>query len=100
MNKQRIRIGFIGLKPESHWAATAHLPALKALSDDFEIVGVANSNAESSRRTANALGLRHAFESVEELATSPDVDLVVVTVKVPHHFELVKPAVIGGKHGY
>lgn len=95
-----IRIGFIGLNPDSHWAATAHLPALKALSDKFTIVGVANSTPESSRRTAEALGLAYAFDSVDALVNSPEIDLVVVTVKVPHHLELVTAALEAGKHIY
>lgn len=95
-----IRVGFIGLNPDSHWAATAHLPALKALGDRFEIVGVANSSIESSRRTASTLGLSRAFADVAELVASPEVDLVVVTVKVPYHLELVTAALDAGKHVY
>jgi len=37
---------------------------------------------------------------VAELVTSPDVDVVTVTVKVPHHLELVKAALEAGKHVY
>jgi predicted dehydrogenase len=32
-----------------------------------------------------------AFGTVAELVSSPDVDIVTVTVKVPHHFELWGP---------
>ncbi|GAB6904262.1 putative oxidoreductase [Desulfosarcina cetonica] len=95
-----IRVGFIGLNPDSHWAATAHVPALKSLSDKYTIVGVANSTPESARRTAEALGLPYAFESVDELVHSKKVDLVTVTVKVPHHLELVTAALEAGKHVY
>lgn len=38
-----VKVGFIGLNPDSHWASTAHVPALTSLPDDFEIAGVANS---------------------------------------------------------
>ncbi|MDP0499908.1 MAG: Gfo/Idh/MocA family oxidoreductase [Verrucomicrobiota bacterium JB022] len=100
MKNGSIRVGFIGLNPDSHWAATAHLPALKALGERYEIVGAANSSPESSQRTAKALGLRHAFVNAQELVTSPEVDLVVVTVKVPHHLELVTAALEAGKHVY
>lgn len=93
-----IRVAFIGLNPDSHWAAAAHLPALAALADRFEIVGVANSSLASAQRSAQALGLRHAFADADALVASPDVDLVVVTVKVPHHFELVRRALEAGKH--
>lgn len=98
--EQKIRVGFIGLNPDTQWAATAHLPALRALADDFEIVGVANSTPESARRTAEALSLEHAFASAEALIASPEIDVVVVTVKVPHHLELVSAALNAGKHVY
>ncbi len=97
MNK-KINVGFIGLNPDSHWAQMAHLPALKFLSDDYEIIGVANSTYESAKRTKDALGLKYAFESPDALVMSDEVDLVVVTVKVPYHYELVKKALQQGKH--
>ena len=96
----KIRIGFIGLNPESHWAATAHVPALQSLKDKFTIMGVANSTAESACRTAEALQLPYAFNNVDELVHSPKIDLVVVTVKVPYHLELVTAALEAGKHVY
>ena len=34
---KRIRVGIIGANPDRGWAAQAHIPALKSLSDDFEI---------------------------------------------------------------
>lgn len=95
-----IRIGFIGLNPDSHWAATAHVPAIKSLGDKYTIVGVANSTPESARRTAEALKLPYAFINVDELVHSPDIDLVTVTVKVPYHLELVTGALEAGKHVY
>lgn len=98
MSNNRIRVGFIGLNPDSHWAATAHLPALRSLSDSYEIVGVANSTAESANRTAKALNLPHAFATPQELVQSDEIDLVVVTVKVPYHYELVSAALEAGKH--
>lgn len=100
MENKKIRVGFIGLNPNSHWAATAHIPALQALSDDFEIIGVANRSLESAKATAAAFNLPFAFANAGELIASPKVDLVVVTVKVPHHFELVQAALNAGKHVY
>ena len=94
----KIRVGFIGLNPDSHWAWTAHIPALRSLPEDFEVVGVANSTPESARRTAEALELKHAFASPLELVSSDDIDLAVVTVKVPYHHELVAAALNAGKH--
>src|SRR3989442_12738130 len=37
---KRIRVGIIGANPDRGWAAQAHIPALKSLSDDFEITAL------------------------------------------------------------
>lgn len=100
MSNPRIRVGIIGLNPGIHWAAMAHVPALAALPGDFELVGVANTSRASAERAATAFGLAHAFENAQALVASPDVDLVVVTVKVPHHHALVTAALAAGKHVY
>lgn len=100
MGTKPLRVGFIGLNPDSHWAATAHLPALATLSDKFVVTGVANSTFESAKHTAQVLNLPYAFESAKALAQSDDIDIVVVTVKVPYHFELVSAALEAGKHVY
>ena len=100
MKDNPIRVGFIGLNPDSHWASMAHIPALNSLPDQFVVAGVANSTAESAQRTAAAMNLPHAFASADELVNSAEIDLVVVTVKVPHHLELVTKALQAGKHVY
>ena len=100
MTDKKIRVGFIGLNHGMHWAATAHIPALKALPNDFAVVGVANTSLASATNAAEAFDLPHAFENAQALVDSPEVDLVVVTVKVPHHRELVTAALNAGKHVY
>jgi predicted dehydrogenase len=44
--------------------------------------------------------LPRAFADVAELIATPEVDIVAVTVKVPHHLEIVKAAIEAGKHVY
>lgn len=100
MSGKQIRVGIIGLNPGIHWAATAHVPALAALSADYQITGVANTSLASAERAADTFSLPHAFENAQALVDSPEVDLVVVTVKVPHHRELVTAALNAGKHVY
>src|SRR6202023_941114 len=100
MTEQRFRVGIVGLEPGRGWAARAHVPALRALSDSYEIVGVANTSLASAQRAAAALGLPRAFNDVPELVSAPEVDIVTVTVKVPHHLEVVKAAIGAGKHVY
>ena len=100
MTDKPIRVGFIGLNPGIHWASMAHIPALESLPNDFVVTGVANTSLASARNAADAFGLPHAFENAQALVDSPEVDLVVVTVKVPHHRELVTAALNAGKHVY
>ncbi len=96
----KIRVGIVGLKPEISWAARAHIPALRKLSDMFEIAGVANTSLASAEEAAQVYDIPRAFANVEALAQSPDIDLIAVTVRVPFHLELVKAAVDAGKHVY
>ena len=94
-----IGVGVVGLTPGRSWAARAHVPALEAL-PGFSLVGVASSTAESAAAAAEALGIPRSYPTVGALVEDPDVDLVVVTVKVPHHRELVDAALAAGKAVY
>ncbi|MDH6121174.1 Gfo/Idh/MocA family oxidoreductase [Kitasatospora sp. GAS204B] len=95
--RQKIRVGIIGVNPRQGWAMRAHIPALRAL-PDYEITAVGTSRIESARVAADHFGVPHAFADPRELAEHPEVDLVVVTVKVPAHLELVEAALAAGKH--
>lgn len=94
-----MRVGIIGASPDRGWATRAHIPALRSL-PDFELVAVGTSREESARRAAQVFGVPHAFASAAELARHPDVDLVVVTVKVSAHAQLVQEAIAAGKDVY
>jgi predicted dehydrogenase len=99
MNR-RFGVGIVGLQPERGWAMSAHVPALRALSSDFDIVGVANRSKSSAAKAAAAAGIPKAFADVSELVASPDIDIVTVTVRVPHHKEIATAAIEAGKHVY
>lgn len=94
-----IRVGLIGVTPGRSWATMSHIPALQAL-PEFEIAGVANSSEQSAKAAAEECGLPRAYASVAEMVADPAVDLVAITVKVPHHRTLVEQAVGAGKDVY
>jgi predicted dehydrogenase len=94
----RIRVGIVGASPQS-WAAAAHLPALAHL-DEFAVTAVATTRRDSAEAAARMFGIRHAFASAEDLASHPDVDLVVASVKVPAHAAVIRTAVAARKHVY
>ncbi len=97
---KRIRVGIIGANPDRGWAAQAHIPALRMLADDFEITALSTSRRESADAASKRFGVPLAFDNAQDLVDSPDVDVVAITVKVPHHFELASAALGAGKAVY
>lgn len=87
----------VGIVGASGWATVGHLPALAHL-PEFTVTGVATTNRASAERLAAAHDVPHAFVGAGELAAHPDVDVVVVSVKVPDHAEAVRAALTAGKH--
>jgi predicted dehydrogenase len=99
MPKSTLGVGLIGVNPSWGWAAAAHIPALRAL-PNYEIRGLSSRSAESARAAGKAFGIKAVFADHEQLVTQPDIDVVAVTVKVPHHRELVTAALSAGKAVY
>src|SRR5438445_754566 len=81
-------------------AAQAHIPALKSLADDFEITALSTSRRESADATSRLFGVPLAFDNHQDLVNSAAVDVVAVTVKVPHHLELATVALDACKAVY
>src|SRR5437870_9985960 len=96
----RIRVGIIGANPDRGWAAQAHIPALRSLSDDFEITALSTSRRESADAASKLFGVPVAFDNHKDLVNRADVDVVAITVKVPYHLELATAALDAGKAVY
>jgi predicted dehydrogenase len=97
---RRIRVGIIGANPDRGWAAQAHIPALRSLPDDFEITALSTSRRESADAAGKRFGVPLAFDNHQHLVDSAEVDVVAITVKVPHHLELATAALDAGKAVY
>ena len=82
---KRIRVGLIGANPDRGWAAQAHIPALQSLPDDFEITALSTSRRESAEAASRRCGVPLGFDNHHDLVNHADVDVVAITVKVPHH---------------
>jgi predicted dehydrogenase len=94
-----IGVGIIGASPgPASWAANAHVPALRAL-PEFELRAVGTSRPESATTAARAYGVA-GYHDCRPLIERPDIDLVVVAVKVPQHHALVAAALAAGKAVY
>lgn len=81
------------------WARSAHVPAIQAL-PQYRLRAVSTTKIETARIAAQTFGAEHGFGDARQLIELPDIDLVVVSVRVPYHYELVGAALDAGKHVY
>jgi predicted dehydrogenase len=97
-----IRVGFVGLS-KTGWASTALAPALLQLADQYRLTALSTSSDESASVTAKKYSdqvghLVKAYHGdTSQIASDPDVDLVVVAVNAALHRETVLPAIEAGK---
>lgn len=83
------------------WAVRAHLPALKALPDLYDVVAVCTRHMETATASARHFGVPHAFDDVERmLGALPEIDVVCVSVRPVLHHETAMAALRAGKHVY
>lgn len=99
MPNTTIGLGIIGLSAHGGWAGRAHVPAIRSIRG-YDIRALATSRDETAAEAAKAYGVPLHFGDPAALAAHPDVDLVVVAVRVPHHRELVAAALDAGKMVY
>src|SRR5438132_9604445 len=95
----RIRVGIVGAtvtQGGSGWGANAHVPALKAL-PHYELKAVCTSHEDTAKASAAAFGAERAFHRFSDMAAHPEVDLIVVCVRVPGHRDLVMAGLQAGK---
>jgi predicted dehydrogenase len=96
MTQNRIKVGIVGVHPDKGWAAIAHIPALKLLPEN-EIAAISHHDLDVARAAAEKFGVPSAVGTTEGLVNHPDVDLIVIAVKVPRHRELVTQVIEAGK---
>jgi predicted dehydrogenase len=96
MSEKPIGVGIIGVQPGRSWGAMAHVPALQAL-PDYAVTALSTTRMESALAAGQAFEVASCYDNHLALIADPAVDLVAVTVKVPHHFDLVQAALAGGK---
>lgn len=96
---RKIGVGIVGVTPGRSWATITHIPALKGL-PGYEITAVANTSQESSDKAAAEYNIPKAYPNAAAMAQDPNIDLITITVKVPHHKQLVDAALDGKKMIY
>ncbi|MEE1667972.1 Gfo/Idh/MocA family oxidoreductase [Streptomyces sp. WAC07094] len=94
----KIGVGIIGAG-RGGWAALGHIPAIRAL-PDYELRAISTTRRASADAAAQEFGVPSGFDDHRDLIAHPEVDLVVVSVKVAHHHMLVSEALGAGKAVY
>lgn len=97
--QSKIGVGFIGANPAYGWGGAVHIPAIR-LVPEFSLAAVCNTSMDNASAAAKSFGAPQAFCDPSALAASPEVDLVVVCVRAPNHYPLVKAALEAGKPVY
>jgi predicted dehydrogenase len=80
-------VGFIG---------AAHVEALRRLG--VEVLGIVGSVPERARAKAQAIGLERVYDTVEEMAAAPDIDVIHIASPNYAHAEQVRTVLDAGKH--
>ncbi|KAF2650642.1 NAD-binding Rossmann fold oxidoreductase family protein [Lophiostoma macrostomum CBS 122681] len=93
------RIGLIGLSAKGSWASKSHLPYLQK-SPHYKITALQNSSKASAQAAVETYKLDSTvstYDNPKALAADANVDIVAVSVNVPEHYALIKPALEAGK---
>jgi predicted dehydrogenase len=88
-----VRIGVIG----AGFARRVQLPAL-AFVPGAKATAIASGHRTNADAVAREFGLPHVFDDGEQLARSPDVDLVIVSSTPDSHARYAIAALEAGKH--
>ncbi|MEK3742456.1 Gfo/Idh/MocA family oxidoreductase [Brevibacillus sp. FSL K6-0770] len=99
MDTKQIRTGIIGGSLNNQWASKTHIPVLLQ-SERHRITAIATTNEASARKSAEVTGATLAATDHRAVSGSSAVELVVVSVKVPDHYDAVRSAILAGKHVY
>jgi predicted dehydrogenase len=91
-----IRVGLVGL---GNWARHGHVRVLSLL-PEYALSAVYSQRRDVAQAAATQYGFRHVVNSLEELVTHPEVDLVIVLTTAPQHEEAVRAAIAAKKDVY
>ena len=94
--KPKIKIGQIG---SGHSHASGKLAAIRKLSDDFELIGVAQPREEAKSPIPGSGAYRGVKQmSEEQLLATPGLQAVAIETEVPHLVAAARRAVDAGLH--
>ncbi|KAH7076329.1 NAD-binding Rossmann fold oxidoreductase family protein [Paraphoma chrysanthemicola] len=92
------RVGLIGLSAKGSWASRSHLGYFQR-TDLYKITALQNSSEASAEAAAKEYKLDGVatYDSPSKIACDLNVDIIAVSVNVPEHYDLIRPALEAGK---
>ena len=101
-------MGIVGLSPAAHgWALTVLVPSLLSVSNFYQIYAIGSRALEAAEeaaskvqqilQTSKDIKLFVGSDAAIQIASDPDVDLVVIAVQSPYHYDVVRPVIELGK---
>lgn len=94
MKKSKLYVGVIGTGAISD----IYLKNMSQKFNNLELEAIASKHFENAVRKAEEYGIK--AQTTEELIHNPKVDLIVILTPVGSHYELIKAALLAGKHVY
>ncbi|KAI0075376.1 oxidoreductase [Panus rudis PR-1116 ss-1] len=101
-----IRLGVIGLSTKG-WASRLLIPPIfdPLLSSHYKLTALCTTNPSSaqaasdkySKLAGSAVKAYHGDSGAQQLIKDPEVDMVVISVRIPDHLKLALPAIEEGK---
>lgn len=90
----RIGLGVIGV---GQFFTNTHLPNLRVLAKEFQIVSVADMAAARAQDIARQVGAAQVTTDYRQLIANPEVDLVIITTRHDLHAPMAMDALCAGK---
>lgn len=63
-----------------------------------EIYGISNRTLEKAQKYAQTYGVKHVFDSYEDMLADENIDIIYIATPHSMHYENMKKAVCAGKH--
>ena len=95
MLEKPIRVGVVG----SGLISGIYLKNMIGRFDVLEVAGLCSAHYENAKRRAEENGVA-AYESLDALLADGSVDLIVNLTPAPAHEDIIRKALMAGKHVY
>jgi predicted dehydrogenase len=92
LNKQTIGVGVAG----TGFIGPAHVEGLRR--NGIQVMGLAEDTPEKAKQKASELGIPHAYNSLDEMLSDPNIDVVHLATPNYLHYPHAKAALLAGKH--